>query len=105
PYSTPGFTLDNKGAARFDIESLKRQLAEAPGSRGTGFGAVETYFNLGGRNYVSDEVSYKKELDEMFANGAKVQVILAAFPFGEKSPADAFSAIRSWLKEGAPQTD
>jgi len=64
---------------------------------------VETYFGLGDRNYVSDEVSYKKELDEMFGNGAQVQVVLAAFPFGAKSPANAFSAIRSWLKEGAPQ--
>jgi len=105
PYSTPGFTLDNKGAAKFDMEKLKQQLAEAPGSRGTGFGAVETYFGLGGRNYVSDEVSYKKELDEMFGNGAQVQVVFAAFPFGAKSPVDAFPAIRSWLKEGMPQAD
>ncbi len=102
PYSTPGFTLDNKGAAKFDMEKLKQQLAEAPGSRGTGFGAVETYLGLGGRNYVFDEVSCKKELDEMFGNGAQVKVILAAFPFGAKSPEEAFSAIRSWLKEGSP---
>jgi len=102
PYSTPGFTMDNKGGAKFDMEKLKQQLAEAPGSRGTGFGAVETYFGLGKRNYISDAVSYKKELDEMFGHGAKVQVILAAFPFGARSPADAFSAIRSWLKEGSP---
>jgi len=44
----------------------------------------------------------KKELDEMFGNGAQVKVILATFPFGAKSPEDAFAAIRSWLKEGTP---
>ena len=100
PYSTPGFTMDNKGAAKFNMDELKRQLAAAPGSRGTDFGAVEMYFGLGGVNYnVSGEASYKQELDEMFGQGARVQVILAAFPFGPQSPQAAFSAIKSWSKE------
>ncbi len=99
PYSTPGFTMDNKGGAKFNFEELKRQLAKAPGSRGTQFGAVETYFGLNGRNYVTDKVSYKKELDEMFDNGARIQAIFGAFPFTGRSPEAGFAAIRDWISE------
>ena len=99
PYSTPGFTMDNKGGARFDLANLKQQITRSPGSRGAQFGAVETYFGLGGKNYVTNEVSYKQELDEMFAHGARVQVIFGAFPLGKNTPASALAAINTWLRE------
>ncbi len=102
PYSTPGFTMDNKGGAKFNFKKLKQQLAKAPGNRGTQFGAVETYFGLGKRNYVTDEISYKKELDEMFENGAQIQVIFGAFPFAENSPAAGLAAIKNWISEAPP---
>ncbi len=98
PYSTPGFTMDNKGGAKYDIDVLKQRLAEAPGSRGTGFGAVETYHNLGSNNYVTDEASFRQELDDLFGNGARVKVVYGAFPFNEKSPEAAFSGVRKWLR-------
>lgn len=99
PYSTPGFTMDNKGGAKYDIEVLKRRLAEAPGSRGTGFGAVETYHKLGANNYVTDEASLREELDGLFGNGAQVKVVYGALPITPKSPETSFSVIRKWLKE------
>jgi hypothetical protein len=99
PYSTPGFTMDNKGGARFDFGKLKQQIARSPGSRGVQFGAVETYFGLGGRNYVTNAGSYKQELDEMFGQGARVQVIFGAFPFAKNSPTVAIAAIKTWLQE------
>jgi hypothetical protein len=103
PYSTPGFTMDNKGAAKYDIEVLKQLLAEAPGSRGTGFGAVETYHQLGADNYVTDEASFREELDGLFGNGARVKVVYAAFPITPQSPEASFSVIRQWLKEGTSE--
>lgn len=105
PYSTPGFTMDNKGGAKYNLAVLKEQLANAPGSRGKMFGAVETYFGLNGKNYVTDEGGYRAELDDLFGNGARVVVVLAAFPFSAASPQTAFSAIRKWSEEGVSQSD
>lgn len=104
PYSTPGFTMDNRGGARFDFVRLKQQMAQAPGNRGVQFGAVETYFGLGGTNYVTNAASYKRELDEMFAQGARVQVVFGAFPFSRNSPAAAVEAVTRWLRETPAET-
>lgn len=103
PYSTPGFTMDNKGGAKYDLEKLKNEIAQAPGSRGGDFGLVETYFSLGKNVYVTDADSYKAEIDELFTNGARVKVIYAAFPFSAtRAPEAAFTAVKDWLKEGQP---
>lgn len=100
-YSTPGFTMDQKGAARFDLETLKREIANAPGSRRSGFGAVESYFGLNGRNYIADADSYRKELDGLFDAGARVKVVYGAFPLVVgRAPEPAFVAIREWLGKG-----
>lgn len=100
-YSTPGFTMDNKGGAKYDLAKLKREIAEAPGSRGAEFGLVETYFALGSKIYVTDASEYKAEIGDLFANGARVAVIYAAFPFSPtRAPEAALSAVREWLEEG-----
>lgn len=99
-YSTPGFTMDNYGAAKYDMDTLTREISEAPGSRGAAFGSVEAYFGLGDRNYVTDALTYKDELNELFASGARVNVIYAAFPYGRKPQKEAFIAVKDWLKEG-----
>jgi hypothetical protein len=98
-YSTPGFTMDNKGDAKYDLAKLKSQIAGAPGSRGAVFGAVETYFKLNDKNYVEDEASCKKELDSLFGAGASVQVIFGSFPFGPETQAAAINAIKAWRAE------
>ena len=96
--------MDNLGGARFDFVRLKQQMAQAPGNRGVQFGAVETYFGLGGTNYVTNAASYKKELDEMFAQGARVQVVFGGFPFARNSPAAAVEAVTRWLRETPAET-
>lgn len=102
-YSVPGFTLDNKGAAKYDLTRLVRDIDSAPGSRRAGFGAVETYFALGNNIYVTDAQTYRRELDELFDAGAKVKVVYAAFPFKDgRAPEAAFEAIRGWLQAGSP---
>ncbi len=97
-YSTPGFTMDNKGAARYDLDRLVRQVAEAPGSRRAGFGAVETYFRLGDRTYVTDPAEYRREIDTLFAAGARIKVVYGAFPLN-RAPGAAFAAIAGWLDD------
>lgn len=100
-YSTPGFTMDDKGAAKFDLPRLVQDIDAAPGSRRAGFGAVETYFALGKTVYVTDAQTYRRELDELFDAGAKVKVVYAAFPLDDgRAPEAAFEAIRGWLRDG-----
>lgn len=99
-YSTPGFTMDNQGAAKYDMTALLSDIAAAPGSRGTRFGSVEAYFGLGENNYVTDANVYKDELDMLFASGSQVNVIYGSFPFGRKPQNEAFMAVRDWLNEG-----
>ncbi|MGZ0709668.1 hypothetical protein ACWPKO_15170 [Coraliomargarita sp. W4R53] len=101
-WSTPGFTMDNKGAAKYDLQKLQQLVASAPGSAGRDFGAVETYFNLNNRSYVSSADEYLSELNELFDAGARVMVVYAAFPFKQgRAPAVAFEAIHSWMQASA----
>lgn len=99
PYSTPGFTMDNKGGAKYDMARLKEELVAAPGSRGAVFANVETYFGLGSNKYVIDAESYKEEIDTLFGDGATAMVVYGTFPFGSKTPAAGIAAIKTWLKE------
>lgn len=97
-YATPGFTMDNRGGAKFDLKKLIEQIQKADGSRGPQFGVVETYFRLGERNYVKDAISCRQELEAMFAAGAKVQVFYGGFPLeSDRLPADALVALHQWL--------
>ena len=100
-YSTPGFTMDNKGGAKYDLSRLLKQIAEAPGSRGSDFGVVETYFALGKNVYVTDAAEYKRELEDLFSSGARVKVIYAAFPFNKtRAPDEAIAAVQEWMRDG-----
>jgi hypothetical protein len=99
PWSTPGFTLDNQGAARFDLETLRREISVAQGGGEPSFGAMETYFGLNGRDYVTDSEVYHQEIEKLFAAGAHIKVIYGAFPLdGPRAPQEAFVAIRAWLR-------
>jgi len=97
PFSTPGFTMDNKGAARYDMATLLARIRAAPGSRGSAFGRVEAYFKLGDRNYVGNSGSFLEEIDALFSAGATVQVFFGGFPFKKNTPAPAVRAIQDWM--------
>jgi hypothetical protein len=97
PYSTPGFTMDNKGAAKYDIDKLLEEIRTAPGSRGSAFGLVETYFKLDGKNYVGGQDAFLAEMQSLFDAGATVQVFYGSFPFQINTPPDAIGAVREWL--------
>ncbi|YCM46381.1 hypothetical protein V2O64_10165 [Verrucomicrobiaceae bacterium 227] len=101
PYSTPGFTMDNKGAARFDLMKLVQAVEDAPGSRKAGFGVVESYVSLSGRRYVDKPEDFRRELVQLFDAGATIKVIYGAFPFGQRlTPEAALKGAASWLEGG-----
>lgn len=100
-FSVPGFTMDNRGAAKYRLATLVEEVANAPGSRRAGFGAVETYVSLAGRTYVTDAETYLKEINELFDAGARVKVVYAAFPLNSgRAPDAAFVGVQKWLAEG-----
>ena len=97
PYSTPGFTMDNKGGAKYDLAKMLEEIRTAPGSRGSAFGLVETYFKLDGKNYVGGKDAFLSEMKSLFEAGATVQVFYGSFPFQINTPPDAIGAVRAWL--------
>lgn len=71
PYCTPGFTLDNFGAAVYDLDVLKERILQADPSQDR-FIVAETYFKKG-----TTEQDYTKFFNNMFDNGASLIHILA----------------------------
>ncbi|WP_419194955.1 hypothetical protein [Novipirellula herctigrandis] len=98
PYSTPGFTMDNRGGAKFDLAETVRQVRAANGNHDVHFGVVESYFNLGGRVYFNDTAECLSEIKAMFAAGARVQAFYGGFPLAaNRIPKPALVAIEQWL--------
>ncbi|WP_372724963.1 hypothetical protein [Novipirellula sp.] len=96
-YSTAGFTMDNRGGARFDLHELVKQIREASGEEDVRFGMVESYFRLGDQIYVDDPEQCRQELESMFAAGATIQAFYGGFPLANRTPEAAISAIQAWL--------
>ncbi len=71
PYCIPGFTMDNFGAAVYDLEKLKEQISMADPQQDN-FVVAETYFKKG-----TTEKDYDDFFNNMFDNGAKLIHILA----------------------------
>jgi hypothetical protein len=92
-YSVPGFTMDNRGAAVYNLTELKRQIAAVDPSQ-SHFAVSESYlFNYG------DEQSMRDNLAEAFDNGGLIKVVLGALPFSSEDPqpSGAIKAIQQWL--------
>ncbi len=92
-YSIPGFTMDNRGAAVYNLTELKHQIAIVDPSQ-SHFAVSESYlFNYG------DEESMRDNLAEAFDNGGLIKAIYGALPFASEDPqpAGAIKAIQQWL--------
>ncbi len=92
-YSIPGFTMDNRGAAVYNLTELKHQITLVDPTQ-SHFSVSESYlFNYG------DEQSMHDNLAEAFDNGALVKAIYGALPFASEDPQPigAIKAIRQWL--------
>jgi hypothetical protein len=92
-YSIPGFTMDNRGAAVYNLTELKYQITAADPSQ-SHFAVSESYlFNYG------DEQSMRDNLAEAFNNGGLIKAIYGALPFANEDPqpAGAIKAIQQWL--------
>ncbi|WP_237228489.1 hypothetical protein [Rubinisphaera sp. JC750] len=101
-YSTPGFTLDNRGAARFDLDKLRDQIQQANGTDRARFGVVETYFRLGDRIYFRDTATCRRELETMFEAGTNLQVFYGCFPLSAGRVPDAvYAALEEWRNKAA----
>lgn len=100
PYCIPGFTLDNYGAAVYDLAKLKQSITAADPSQ-SHFSVAETYFRRG-----MTEQQWTAYLDEMFGNGATLMHILAwhsgqneASPFYvPKKMAGPHLSVSKWLQ-------
>jgi hypothetical protein len=93
PYSIPGFTMDNRGAAVYNLAELKHQITIVDPTQ-SHFAVSESYlFNYG------DEQSMRDNLAEAFDNGALIKSIYGALPFASENPQPigAIKAIRQWL--------
>jgi hypothetical protein len=92
-YSIPGFTMDNRGAAIYNLTELKRQISAVDPLQNH-FAVSESYLF----NY-KDEESMRDNLAEAFNNGASMKSIYGALPFSEDDPQPigAIKAIRAWL--------
>ena len=96
PYSVPGFTMDNRGAAVYNLPVLKQQITAADAKQ-QGFAAIESYL----ANY-RDESSFAESLNETFDNGGVIKVLFGPFgkgtPFAlDPKPEGATLAILKWL--------
>ncbi|CAF4357956.1 unnamed protein product [Adineta steineri] len=92
-YSIPGFTMDNRGAAIYNLTELKYQITIVDPSQ-SHFAVSESYlFNYG------DEESMRNNLNEAFNNGGLIKAIYGALPFSSEDPqpAGAIKAIQQWL--------
>ena len=97
PYSTPGFTLDNKGGAVYDLAEIKRQIQAADPSQHY-FAASESYL----RDY-HDEKAFSDILAEQFGSGCVIKWLYSAYPTGgtfglDPKPENETLAIIHWLK-------
>ena len=97
PYSVPGFTMDNRGAAVYSLPVLQSKIRAADPSQAH-FGAIESYL----ANY-RDEASFTKSLRETFDHGGTIKVLFGTFqkdtPFAlDPKPEGATLAILKWLK-------
>jgi hypothetical protein len=92
-YSIPGFTMDNRGAAIYNLTELKRQITAADPLQNN-FAVSESYLF----NY-KDEESMRDNLAEAFNNGAQMKSVYGALPFADDAPQPigAINAIRKWL--------
>ncbi len=92
-YSIPGFTMDNRGAAIYNLTELKRQITATDPSQNY-FAVSESYLF----NY-KDEESMRDNLAEAFNNGALMKSVYGALPFADDDPQPigAINAIRKWL--------
>jgi hypothetical protein len=98
PYSTPGFTMDNRGGARFNLQKLVQQIQLASQVKPVQFGVVESYFRLGDRIYFDDADRCRRELEDLFAAGANLQAFYGGFPLAKRTPQAALLAVEDWLK-------
>lgn len=97
PYSTPGFTLDNKGGAVYDLAEIKRQVKAADPAKGH-FAASESYL----RDY-HDAKALTGVLTEQFGGGCLIKWVYSAYPTGgtfglDPKPEHETLAIIQWLK-------
>ena len=99
PYSTPGFTMFNRGGAKYNMVSLKDKIAAAPGSRNQKFACIETYLTNGGTEYITDASAFKDEIETMFIDGATVMCFYGSCPVSQRMPEKGADAIRMWLEE------
>ncbi|CAF2537199.1 unnamed protein product [Rotaria sp. Silwood2] len=92
-YSIPGFTMDNRGAAVYNLTELKYQIAIIDPSQ-SHFVVSESYLI----NY-DDEESMRNNLAEAFNNGCLIKAIYGALPFASEDPQPegAIKAIRQWF--------
>ena len=97
PYSVPGFTMDNRGAAVYNLPVLKSQIADAqPGQ--SHFACIESYL----ANY-RDEPSFTQCLHETFDNGGVIKVLFGPFGKGtpfelDPKPRGATLAVLKWIR-------
>ncbi|RKX38171.1 MAG: hypothetical protein DRP64_16130, partial [Verrucomicrobia bacterium] len=95
-YSTPGFTLDQNGAAKYDLDEMQ-SVFDAYGHEFK-YGAVETYLIQ-----YQTEAAYRIQLDEYFNNGTTLIAVLGAVDRLGVSPSaytmndDQAAAIRDWM--------
>ncbi|UJR35104.1 hypothetical protein I4U23_027876 [Adineta vaga] len=92
-YSIPGFTMDNRGAAIYNLTELKHQITIVDPSQ-SHFAVSESYlFNYG------DEESMRENLAEAFHNGALIKAVYGALPFASEDPQPigAIKAVQQWL--------
>ncbi|MFG0263992.1 MAG: hypothetical protein ACF8AM_02435 [Rhodopirellula sp. JB055] len=97
-FSTPGFTMDNRGGAKFNLQKLLSQIGQASQTEPVRFGVVESYFRLGDRIYVDDADSCRQELEDLFAEGANLQAFYGGFPLVKRTPEAALQAVQAWLE-------
>ncbi|KAL0490756.1 hypothetical protein AKO1_002554 [Acrasis kona] len=95
-FSTPGFTMDNRGSAVFDIDTIKQQIKQVDKNQKY-YAAVETYLQ-----HYHDESSLTQNLKETFESGAIVKWLYGAYPVGgefglDVDPVNATLAIKKWL--------
>ena len=99
PYSTPGFTLDNRGGAKFNLSSLKELIGNAKGNRGKRFGMVESYIQLGSNIYVTDAEDWVYEMNDMFNRGAQAISYYGSCPIDTRAPQEGIDAINLWIDQ------
>ncbi|MBN2164637.1 MAG: hypothetical protein JXR25_04245 [Pontiellaceae bacterium] len=99
PYATPGFTLDNRGGAKFNLASLKELIGNAPGSRSLRFAAVETYMQLGSNIYVTDADEWVDEMNDWYVRGAQALSFYGSCPLDTRAPQEGIDAINQWIDQ------